>query len=245
MSGAVYLDLDGTLLDPGGLLVRASLETVAAVRERGLRPVVLTGRSRWAAAAIAGTLGIGDVVCELGAVALVDGRPVADDAEDQGAVHRATVLDALGGLPLQEHEPGVPRARGLVLRSAAPAGDVTAALRAAGEGRWWAVDNGPSHRPLDDGRACRVVHVLPAGTDKTTGVRRHLLRRGLDADACAVVGDSPADLACRTVVARTVAVRSDDREAQAEAVRLGLPTTAAHGAAGALEAVRGLPHPRR
>lgn len=239
MSGAVHLDLDGTLLDPGGVLTPDSLRAVALVRDAGLRPVVLTGRSRWAAVAVARTLGIDDVVCELGAVVVIDGE-VAVAAPEALPVPRAALLDAVAGLPLQEHEPEAPRVSGTVLRSAASADAVTAALRAADLGAWWAVDNGPSHRPLDAGRPARVVHVVPAGIDKAAGVVAHARLTGLPAADCAVVGDSPADLACHAVAGRTVAVRSVDREALDLAATLALPVTAATGAAGALEAVRAI-----
>ncbi|MEV4421183.1 HAD hydrolase family protein [Patulibacter sp. NPDC049589] len=239
MSGAVYLDLDGTLLDPGGLLVPDSLRTLDVVRGAGLRPVVLTGRSRWSATAIARTLGIGDVVCELGAVVLVDGtlRLAAPEAVP---FPRRALLDALAAMPAQEHEPGTPRMSGLVLRAAASADELTAELHDAGLRGWCAVDNGPSHLPLDDGRPSRVVHVLPSGTDKATGVRIHLQLRDLLPEQCAVVGDSTADLACHEAIPRTIAVRSADDRALAEAARLGLPVTEASGAAGALEAVRSI-----
>lgn len=239
MNGAVYLDLDGTLLDPGGVLVPDSLETLRVVRAAGLRPVVLTGRSRWAAVPIGRILGVDDVVCELGAVVLVGGR-VQLAAPEAVPFPRRPLLDALAGLDLQEHEPGTPRMTGLVLRSTVPADDVTAELHDAGFRGWCCVDNGPSHLPLDDGRPSRVVHVLPSGTDKATGVRLHLQMRDLRPGDCAVVGDSVADLACAEVVPRTVAVRSRDEEALAEAGRRDLAVTSATGAAGALEAVRRL-----
>lgn len=237
MSGAVYLDLDGTLLDPLGVLVPESLMTLAVVRDAGLRPVVLTGRSRWAAVAIARTLAIEDVVCELGAVVLSGGR-LQLAAPEAVPFPREPLLAALRDLPAQEHDPGTPRMSGLVLRSALPADELTAELHSAGFSGWCAVDNGPSHLPLDDGRPSRVVHVLPSGTDKATGVRMHLQLRDLLPAECAVVGDSTADLACHAAVPRTIAVRSADDEALAEAARLGLPVTPSTGAAGALEAVR-------
>lgn len=239
MNGAVYLDLDGTLLDPGGVLVPASLETLRVVRAAGLRPVVITGRSRWAAVPISRILGVDDVVCELGAVVLVGGR-VQLSAPEAVPFPRRPLLDVLDGLPMQEHEPGTPRMSGLVLRSAVAADDVTAELHDAGFRGWCCVDNGPTHLPLDDGRPARVVHVLPSGTDKVTGVRLHLQMRNLRPDACAVVGDSVADLACAEVVPRTMAVRSRDEEARSEADRRGLAVTSATGAAGALEAARHL-----
>lgn len=239
MTGAVYLDLDGTLLDPGGVLTRDSLEAVETVRGAGLLPVVLTGRSRWVAQAIARTLGVRDVVCELGAVVLAPvGSPPLGLITTP--VPRRELLRCLVDLPLEEHEPGAPRSAGVVVRSAATATDVTSRLAAAGFAGWWAVDNGPSHRPLADGRPARVLHLVLAGTDKTSGVSTHLLVRSLDAARCAVVGDSPADLACAAVVGRVLRVRSDDDQAAEAAERAGIATTDAAGAAGTLEAVRRL-----
>ncbi|WP_026912067.1 HAD family hydrolase [Patulibacter minatonensis] len=239
MSGSIYLDLDGTLLDPGGLLVQDSMSTLQVVRDSGFRPVILTGRSRWAAAAIARTLGVEDVVCELGAVVLLPGI-VQLAAPEAVPFPREALLAALTALPLQEHEPGTPRTSGLVLRSAATAATVTEVLHDAGFGEWCAVDNGPSHLPTDDGTPSRVVHVLPSGTDKATGVRMHLQLRDLLPEACGVVGDSTADLTCASVVPRTFCVRSDDHEALRLAEHQGIPVTEARGAGGALEAVRAL-----
>lgn len=239
MTRAAYLDLDGTLLDPGGRIVPDTLRAVEHVRDAGWLPVLLTGRSRWVAVAIGRTLGIADVVCELGAVLVADGEARAA-APDAVPVPRDALLAAVAGLPVEQHEPDAPRMAGLVLRSAAPAPALTAALADAGLDAWHAVDNGPSHRPTHDGRAARVVHLLPAGLDKTVGLRLHLELRGLPAAAAGVVGDSPADIACAAVVPNTVVVRSADPQALAAAAARDLRVTDAAGATGALEAVRAL-----
>lgn len=239
MSGAIYLDLDRTLLDPDGRITLDTLEALSVVRAAGLLPVLLTGRSRWAACPIARVLGIRDVVCELGAVVLApDGRlPIGLITTP---VPRRELLASLSGLPLEEHEPGAPRQAGVVVRSAASAEQVTSRLAGTGFAGWWAVDNGPSHRPLADGRPGRVLHLVLEGTDKSSGVSTHLHVRGLDPAACAVVGDSPADLGCAAVVGRVVRVDSDDDHAREAAEAAGIPTTTATGAAGALEAVRSI-----
>nr|WP_246851661.1 HAD hydrolase family protein [Patulibacter sp. SYSU D01012] len=231
--------MDGTLLDPGGRIVPDTLRAVEHVRAAGWLPVLLTGRSRWVAVAIGRTLGIADVICELGAVLVVDGQA---HAAIPGAlpVPREALVRALAALPAEQHEPDAPRMAGVVLRSAAPAEALTAALASAGLNGWQAVDNGPSHRPLADGRAARVVHLLPTGVDKTAGLRRHLAHRGLDAAAAGVVGDSPADVACADAVPATVVVRSADAQALRAADARGLRVTDAPGATGALEAVRAL-----
>lgn len=236
MTAAIYLDLDGTLLDPGGRVVPATLDAIALARSRGWRPVLLTGRSHWVAVALARALAIDDVICELGAVLRVDGR-TALAAPESVPFPRAALLRALADEPVQEHEPGVPRTAGLVLRSAVSAEHLSRRLADAGLTEWHAVDNGPSHRPTDLGRSARVVHVLPSGVDKATGVRIHQQLRDVAPERAAVVGDSPADLACAPTVAAMMLVRSGDESALAEARALGVAITAEPGARGALAAV--------
>jgi len=54
----VACDLDGTLLDPTGSVRPAVRAAVAAVRAAGVRVVIATGRSGWAVAEVARTLGL-------------------------------------------------------------------------------------------------------------------------------------------------------------------------------------------
>jgi hydroxymethylpyrimidine pyrophosphatase-like HAD family hydrolase len=250
-----YLDLDGTLLAGDGRVVADTLDAIAAVREAGWRPALLTGRSRPVALAIGRLLGVRDVVCELGALVRIDGRDHRTPAGDPEAGARIdgapelppldVVLDAIvlaGAGPVQEHEPGSPRAAGFVLRAAGSGEALTRALAAAGLGAWHAVDNGPSHLPLAGGGAGRVVHVLPRGVDKRAGVLTHRALRGLASEDCVALGDSPADLDVVPAVGRFVLVAGDP-VAEERARALGLTVTTGVAAAGALEAARtlGLP----
>ncbi len=235
----VYLDLDGTLVEPDGRIVPATLQALALVRERGWRPVLLTGRSRWAADAVARALGVDDVISELGAVVSV-GEHLELAAPEAVPFPREALLAALPSRLTEEHAPGTPRMSGLVLRSALSAAEITDELHGRGLRGWCCIDNGASHAPLAGGRPARVLHVLPSGVDKATGIRLHLQLRDLRPDECVVIGDSPADLGCRDVIARTVLVRSDDATAVEAAASDGVPVTDAHGAKGALEAIRTL-----
>lgn len=235
----VYLDLDGTLVEPDGRIVPETLQALALVRERGWRPVLLTGRSRWAADAVARALGVDDVICELGAVVTV-GAHLELAAPEAVPFPREALLAALPTRWTQEHTPETPRMSGLVLRSALSAAELTGELQGQGLRSWCCVDNGESHAPLDDGRAARVLHVLPSGVDKATGIRLHLQLRDLRPDGCVVIGDSPADLGCRGVVPQTVLVRSSDATAMRAAAADGVPVTTDRGARGALEAIRKL-----
>jgi HAD superfamily hydrolase (TIGR01484 family) len=247
-----YLDLDGTLLAADGRVVPDTLDALAAVHAAGWRPALLTGRSRTVALAIGRLLGVRDVVCELGALVRVDGRdhrtppvddagrPLADEAPEPPPVDELlAALAGAGAGPVQEHEPGAARAAGYVLRAAAGGTQLTRALVAAGLEAWHAVDNGPSHLPLADGGPGRVVHVLPRGVDKRAGVLAHRALRGLAAEECLALGDSPADLDVAPAVGRFVLVAGDER-AVARARELGVEVTEGVAAAGALEAARSL-----
>jgi hypothetical protein len=235
----VYLDLDGTLVEPDGRIVPETLQALALVRERGWRPVLLTGRSRWASDAVARALGVDDVISELGAVVRAGGH-VELAAPEAVPFPREALLSALPTRLTQEHTPDTPRMSGLVLRSALTADELTDELHGRGLRGWCCVDNGASHAPLPDGRPARVLHVLPSGVDKATGIRLHLQLRDLRPDECVVIGDSPADLGCRCVIPQTVLVRSGDVTAMEAAAAEGVPVTRASGAKGALEAIRTL-----
>src|SRR4051794_25259456 len=98
------LDVDGTLLDSGGVLRPSTVEAVARAARAGIRPVLCTGRRYRRARPIAERLGLGPpLVCK-------SGSPVKDPA-DHRALWRAdfdaalmadvlAVFRARGELPL-------------------------------------------------------------------------------------------------------------------------------------------------
>lgn len=83
---ALVLDLDGTLLAPGGVLTERTVKTVIKCRERGLRIIIATGRAIESAERYRRPIGAeGPIICFNGAV-------VAD--MPGGAIISSTLLDA-------------------------------------------------------------------------------------------------------------------------------------------------------
>jgi len=235
---AVYLDLDGTLLGPGGSVLAgeegavsdAGVHALMLLRERGVPVVLVSGRSRMRLETTALLLGADGILPELGACDC--GYPAAPGQ---------TVHDAIAatGIPaaLLTREPDLevhPAARwgreGSHVYRGAVAADAAA----------WVVERSAGTlRLADNGRVTggNVFHLLPAAASKGGAVATDLARRGIDPAGCLAVGDSAEDAAMADHVGRFALVRNG---AEADPVlAAGMPwiTRAAYGA-GVLEAVR-------
>lgn len=234
-----YLDLDGTLLGPGGSLLagpRGAFST-AAVRALELLhlsavPVVLvSGRSRPRLEAVGSLLGAAGVLPEMGA--LDAGYPTRPGQ---------TVHEAIGdsGVPaaLLASEPGLAphplaawgREGSHVLVGRAGRGAGALVERLSG-GALRLADNGEVR---DDG--AHVYHLLPAAAGKAAAVARDVASRGADPAACLAVGDSSQDLAIAGVVG-SVAIVANGAAADAEVAARAAWVTRGAYADGVLEAV--------
>ena len=244
MIRALYVDVDGTLVGPGGdVLWGGSTRLVDALlhcRRAGVAVVPVTGRGRVQVRELSRLLGlprgIGELGCvhvegpevryELGAFPFAGRTPVeAMDAE--GAI---ALLLGSGGL--EPHDPwNEGRVATFVLRGSA---DVAAANEAlARHGLPWCrlVDNGVLRRnggtgaPGGKGQgALRAYHLAPAGTGKAEGVCIDRDHHGLAVEEVAYVGDAAADLACADQVGQCWLVANAD-----PALDWPLRTTAAYG----------------
>ena len=203
MSRVAYLDLDGTLLGPGGVLLRgadggfsdAGVRALERLAQADVPAVLVSGRAAGHLREAARMLGAAGALPELGA--LDAGYPVIDGQ---------TVFDAIAatGVPerLLEHEPGLqvhPATVGLregthCFRGRASA-DADAFVVRISDGGLRLVDNG-----VIDRRGNRVYHLSPAGAGKAAAVARDIAVRGAEAAACLAVGDSPEDLRIAGVV---------------------------------------------
>jgi phosphoglycolate phosphatase len=203
VSRVAYLDLDGTLLGPGGVLLRgadggfsdAGVRALARLAEAGVPAVFVSGRAAGHLREAARMLGAAGALPELGA--LDAGYPVAEGQ---------SVFQAIGttGVPerLLEHEPGLQVHPATVgwregthcFRGRASADAADFVVRASG-GALRLVDNG-----VIDRRGNRVYHLSPAGASKAAAVARDIAARGAEAAACLAVGDSPEDLRIAEVV---------------------------------------------
>ena len=214
----LYTDLDGTLLGPGGALLRApdgspssrAARALVEAADAGVTVVPVSGRQRHQLQENARLLGLADCIGEAGAVIVHHGathyawgacpRDLAATPHDALAVAGALdlLLDAFPD-DLRLYEPWHRgREGGMLLHGDI---DVAAANRLLAEaGIGWAVvvDNGATGGW--PGRAVRAYHLLPDGVGKAQAVADDLASRGVDPAAAAAIGDSPEDATMAEVV---------------------------------------------
>lgn len=212
---AVYLDLDGTLLGPGGSLLRdgdggfslLAARALEACARAGAEVVLYSGRRRSSIVSDARLLGVSSYAFEAGCGLVVDGetdwltgdlrpRPGATVfAQIAASGAPALLLEAYAGR-LEYHEPWhLDREVSHLFRGAIDAQEADARLTAGGLGHLRLVDNGAIDRP-----GLRAYHLIPAGASKGRAVARHMQIRGLAPEECIAVGDSREDLGVAAAV---------------------------------------------
>jgi len=235
-----YIDVDGTLLGPGGHLLRdargafsdGAVRALALLHAESVPLVLVSGRGRTRLEATGRLLGADGLLAEMGAAD-------ADHPRRPGQ----SVYDAIAetGLPdlLLDREPGLERhPAGLTGREGSHVfrgrvgDDAVAFVREASDGRLRLADNG---RIAPDGG--HIFHLLPASASKAAAVAADVAARGADAAACLAVGDSRQDLDMRRVVGRVAIVANGAEADPSVAADAEWVTAAAYGA-GVLEAVR-------
>lgn len=213
---AVYADLDGTLLGPGGSLFAApeggvterAAHALEELHERGIALVLMSGRTRRGIREVARVLGARAYIAELGAILVERDGPEERTIQNFGAYEGGdrpveAIARTGAGAFLLERFPGR-------LRAVAPWTEATmmfegyvdpmeadAALDAGGYGWLRFHDNGTLHRrvPGLDVPEVHFMHLLPRGVTKASAVRLHRERHGIPPTAAIAVGDSPSDLA--------------------------------------------------
>lgn len=213
-----YVDLDGTLLGPGGSLLtgpdgRPSARAARALVDAalaGLPVVPLSGRRRSQLAGDARLLGLPDWIAEAGSVTMRDGvatyawgeTPPGLATTPHDALLAAGALDALMTAfagQVRPYEPWHHGREGSVLLHGRL--DPAAADRVLAEaGCGWArvVDNGAAQGW--PGREVRAYHLLARGVGKAEAVADDLAAVGVPREQAAAVGDSPADARVADVV---------------------------------------------
>ena len=225
----LYADIDGTLTGPLGNLfwdarrntTGAAAEAIVRAAREGLEIVPLTGRSRGGMLEVARLLGFPTWFGELGGLRVyergedivVDRGAYAGDAPIMDELHRAFArLAEHFHRRIEEHAPwNESRVVSLVLRGGVDVNEVDNFL--ADIGCDWAefIDNGVIPRryeTMPDVERVHAYHLVPRGVSKAAAIAADQERRGLDRDDCAMVGDSTADMLCRTEVARCFLVRN-------------------------------------
>ena len=217
MSGALYLDLDGTLLGRGASLFHDGEGAISLLGPRAIEAclradvevVLVSGRRRAQVAEAARLFGQSAFIFEAGCVLELDGEQlwmtelvagehtVHEQIERSGAP--ALLLEHYAGR-LEYHAPWhLDREISHLFRGEVDATEVDALLAERGHGNLRLVDNGGVHAPAD-ARGMRVYHLIPAGGSKTAAVARHMRARGLRREDTFAAGDSREDLAVAGVV---------------------------------------------
>jgi hydroxymethylpyrimidine pyrophosphatase-like HAD family hydrolase len=220
-AGAVYVDLDGTLLGRGASLLhdgdgRVSLLGIRAVEtclRAGIEFVLMSGRRRAQVAEDARLLGQPAFIYEAGCVLELDGetlwmteiiageRTVHEQIEQTGAPE--LLLEHYAGR-LEYHDPWhEDREISHLFRGLIDAAEADDLLRERGLGQLRLVDNGVLRQrspTLAHLERLRCYHLIPAGGSKAAAVARHMRARGLRRENTFAVGDSREDLAVAAAV---------------------------------------------
>jgi hydroxymethylpyrimidine pyrophosphatase-like HAD family hydrolase len=218
----LYVDVDGTLVGPGGNLLwdgtTRVVDALLRAGRAGMTIVPITGRNRVQVFELCRLLGlprgIGELGCvhveghdvryELGAFPFAGRTPVE-------VMHADGVIDfVLQQAELEPHEPwNAGREATFLLRGRADTAAVDAALEAAGFGWCVLVDNGRIR-----GGERHAYHVAPTGTGKASGVRIDRARHELALERTAYIGDAASDLDCAREVGELWLVANADTGAE-------------------------------
>ena len=216
MSGALYLDLDGTLLgsraslfhDGDGAISLLGARAIEACLRADVEVVIMSGRRRAQVAEAARLFGQSAFIFEAGCVLEIDDeqhwmtelvageQTVHEQIEATGAP--ALLLEHYAGR-LEYHAPWhLGRDISHLFRGHVDAAEADALLAQRGHGNLRLVDNGGVHH--ENGGGMRVYHLIPAGGSKAAAVARHMRARGLRREDTFAAGDSREDLAVAGVV---------------------------------------------
>lgn len=226
----VYVDLDGTLVGPGGSLLAGSdggfaldgVRALQACARAGVEVVIYSGRRQQGVFEVARLIGQRSYIFEIGCGLVLDGELEWLTGGVEPSASRGTIFDqvAASGAPsvlleefagrLEYHTPwSVGREISHLFRGNVDLEEASALLAGAGFGWLRLVDNGvlSAHGVPIDGEvfglhADRVhaYHLIPAAASKARAVARHMQNRGYSADECIAVGDSREDMDAAEVV---------------------------------------------
>ena len=220
----VYVDLDGTLLGPGGSLLRGAdggfaLDGVRALQacdRAGVEVVLYSGRRQASVFEDAKLIGSSSYIFEIGCGLVVDGElewltdgvapssaegTIYEQVERSGAP--ALLLERYAG-QLEYHTPwSTGREVSHLFRGAVDPSEVRSALDDAGFGWLRLVDNGVvrvANEQVPGLPVTHAYHLIPAGASKARAVARHMQARAYMREDCIAIGDSREDMDASAVV---------------------------------------------
>jgi len=261
----LYVDLDGTLLGPGGSLLhgadgRFALDGVRALQacwRAGVEVVLYSGRRQSSVFEDSRMIGSSSYIFELGCGLVIDGELewLTDGvvpSDTSGTIHEqiersgapALLLDRFAGR-LEYHTPwSIRREVSHLFRGAVDLDEVREVLDGAGLAWLRLVDNGVVRAASEQMEGVPVVHayhLIPAGASKARAVARHMQDRGYTAADCIAAGDSREDMDAATVVSTfwlvANALERDPDLASEIAGRVGVRVASEPYGAGVYEAV--------
>jgi phosphoglycolate phosphatase len=220
----LYVDLDGTLLGPGGSLLRGADGHFSLLGVRALEAcaridaevVLYSGRRQSSVFESARLIGSRAYIFELGCGLVLDDElewlsdgivpsaasgSIFDQLEASGAP--ALLLEHYRG-QIEYHTPwSVDREVSHLFRGSLDLDDVHATLQQTGFGWLRLVDNGvilAEEEQMPELPVVHAYHLIPAGASKGRAVARHMQNRGYGPEDCIAVGDSREDMDAATVV---------------------------------------------
>ena len=220
----LYVDLDGTLLGPGGSLLRGvdgqfALEGVRALQacwRADVEVVLYSGRRQSGVFEDSRIIGSSSYIFELGCGLMLDGElewltdgivpspekgTIYEQIEQSGAP--SLLLERFPGR-LEYHTPwSAGRDVSHLFRGDVDLNVVQEVLEAAGLGWLRLVDNGVIEETSEQMEGLPVIHayhLIPAGASKARAVARHMQNRGYTRADCIAVGDSREDMDAASVV---------------------------------------------
>lgn len=220
----VYVDLDGTLLGPGGSLLRGAdgqfaLEGVRALQacsRADVEVVLYSGRRQSTVFEDSKLIGSRSYIFEAGCGLVLDGElewltdGVVPSAE-QGTIYEqieqsgapALVLERYAGR-LEYHTPwSIGREVSHLFRGDVDPFEVDELLADAGYDWLRLVDNGVVRAPDEQMPGLPVIHgfhLMPAVASKARAVARHMQARAYVREECIAIGDSREDMDAAAVV---------------------------------------------
>ena len=220
----LYVDLDGTLLGPGGSLLhgadgRFALEGVRALQacsRADVEVVLYSGRRQSSVFEDSRLIGSSSYIFELGCGLMLDGElewltdgivpspergTIYEQIERSGAP--ALLLERFPGR-LEYHTPwSAKRDVSHLFRGDVDLNAVQEVLDGADLGWLRLVDNGvieESPEQMEGLAVMHAYHLIPTGASKTRAVARHMQARAYSRADCIAVGDSREDMEAAEVV---------------------------------------------
>jgi phosphoglycolate phosphatase len=261
----VYLDLDGTLLGPGGSLLRGgdgsfALDGVRALQacaRADVEVVLYSGRRQASVFDCARLIGCAAYTFEVGCGLVIDGElewltDGITPSPERGSIHAqiqasgapALLLEHFRGR-LEYHTPwSVGREVSHLFRGSVDLREAEELLQSAGYEWLRLVDNGVVQAGAEQMPGLSLIyayHLIPAAASKARAVARHMQARAYLPEDCIGVGDSREDLGLTSTVGSFWLVGNALERDPALAAELpnqpGLRVAAAGYGAGVYEAV--------